>query len=98
MTKAAEAYGMVYAFIDSAVRTRLRRIEDPDYWPEVPSDTAQWATLQIVGELLEMGFEPDGWQDVYARAIGFSCHGVMREGETCQKCGALGWAKKEVDE
>lgn len=95
MTKAAEAYGAVYAFVDSAVQTRLKRLDNPGYWPEVPENTTQWATLQILGALLELGFEPDGWQEVYARVIGLSCHGVLMVGETCGDCGVEGWAKHE---
>ena len=62
---------VVHISIDLAMDVAASRAIDPESYPIIPrTGVADWITRKTLADLLELGFEPDGWQESYATMPG----------------------------
>lgn len=71
MTPGWRARSSVWASIGTAYEIGAARAIDPDTWPGVPKQgVAEWLTRKTLADLLNLGFEPEGWQEAFATMPG----------------------------
>lgn len=68
-TDGTRARVSVAMFVKIAMDVAASRVTNPDAWPLIPKeDVVGHLTRKILADLVELGFEPDGWVDAYPRS------------------------------
>lgn len=63
---AVAVYRAISATIAVAMDVAYSRATKPDSHPIIPHEgTIEWLALRTVSDLLELGYEPDGWETAY---------------------------------
>lgn len=71
LTPAVRAKLSVWASIGTAYDIATARAADPDTYPGVPkTGVAEWLARKTLADLLNLGFEPEGWQEAFATMPG----------------------------
>lgn len=71
MTPAWRARTAVWASIGTAHDIGATRAVDPDAYPGVPREgVAEWMARKTLAQLLNLGFEPEGWQEAFSTMPG----------------------------
>lgn len=71
LTPAVRAKLSVWASIGTAYDIATARAADPGTYPGVPkTGVAEWLARKTLADLLNLGFEPEGWQEAFATMPG----------------------------
>lgn len=63
---ARRAFLSLYLQMSAVMEVAAARQSNPQAFPIVPTqDVALWATRRVLADFVELGFEPEGWREVY---------------------------------
>ena len=69
MSDAESAVIVIWSTVELAADVAAARAINPGSHPIVPADFRAWLIRKALGDLVELGFEPEGWQDAYAKPL-----------------------------